>query len=92
MAQNELEKQIRELTEDIRRLRDELRVRLHLAGLEARQKWEEFEPGRGQLSGLANTVNESTREKLVEWRDALRTLVDRVRDELGQEKGDESRP
>lgn len=91
MASKELEKQIRDLTEDIKRLRDELRVRLHLAGLEARQKWEEMEPGRGQLNQLADNVSEGTREKLVEWRDALRALVGRMRDELGTRE-DESRP
>lgn len=83
MPDKDIEQQVRELADDVKRLRDELRVRLHLAGMDARKKWNEMEPGRAHVQQLAQDVGEGSRRKLSELRDALRELLERVRGETG---------
>ena len=86
MADRDLEKQLREMADDLKRMRDELRVRLHLAGLDVRDRWNELEPRIGNAEKFAHEVNETSRRKLSELRDGLRDLLERVRRESGDEQ------
>lgn len=79
MPDKDIEQQVRELAEDVKRLRDELRVRLHLAGLDARKRWDEMAPSRNLAQQLADGAGETSRRKLSELRDGLRELLERVR-------------
>ncbi len=35
--------------DDVRRVRDELKLKLHLAGMEAREQWDKLQPKLGEL-------------------------------------------
>jgi len=48
-----------ELLAKLRTERDELRVRLHLAGAEAREEWEKLEPRLAELEARAAQVGEA---------------------------------
>lgn len=85
MAQGDLEHQMRDLADELKRLRDEIRVKLHLASLEARDRWDELEPSMGQVEKLAREVNEASKRKLGELRDRLKELVERVRRDSDQQ-------
>ena len=85
MAQGDLEHQMRDLADELKRLRDEIRVKLHLASLEARDRWNELEPSMGQVEKLAREVNEALKRKLGELRDRLREVVERVRRDSDQQ-------
>ena len=49
-----------ELLAKLRTERDELRVRLHLAGAEAREEWEKLEPRLAELEARAARVGDAT--------------------------------
>lgn len=49
--------QVNKSLDELRQLRDEIRVRLHLAGMEARERWNELEP---RLSDAEVRVREAT--------------------------------
>lgn len=83
MPNKDIEQQVREMADDVKRLRDELRMRLHLAGLDAKKRWDELEPSRNQAQQLARDAGEGSRRKLSELRDGLRELLERVRGEVG---------
>lgn len=85
MAQRDLEHQMQDLADELKRLRDEIRVKLHLAGLEARDRWNELEPSMGQVEKLAREVNEASKRKLGDLRDRLKELVERVRRDSDQQ-------
>ena len=69
------------LTEDLQQglsslqtLRDEIRVRVHLAGLEAKDKWRELE---GHLLGVedaAKDAAEGSRERITDALEKLRSF------------------
>ena len=88
MADRDLERQLGDMADELKRLRDELRVRLHLAGLDVRDRWRELEPKLAQPEKLAHEVNETSRKRLAELRDRARELLERVRRESG-ESGDQ---
>jgi len=48
-----------ELLAKLRTERDELRVRVHLAGAEAREEWEKLEPRLAELEARAAQVGEA---------------------------------
>lgn len=84
MPDQDIEEQVRELAAEVRRLRDELRVKLHLAGLDARKKWNELQPSRSLAQQLAEGAGDGSRRKLSELRDGLRELLERVRRDVGE--------
>jgi transposase len=43
--------------EGLHQLRDEIRLKMHLAGMEAKEKWQELE---GQLDSAAKVVSDTT--------------------------------
>ncbi len=76
--------------DDIRRLADEVRLKLHLAGMEAKAKWEELEPkmmdletkvtasvkdGGGKAAGVVGDQVEALATGLRQFADELRESV-----------------
>jgi ElaB/YqjD/DUF883 family membrane-anchored ribosome-binding protein len=65
--------------EDLQTLRDEVRVKLHLAGLDAKRRWEKLEPeieaaikhARGDVSDAARKAVHESAEALQKLRDSL---------------------
>ncbi len=68
-----------EEVEELRRLRDELRVQLHLARSEARERWDHLEKQWHQLEGRLKVLAEESRESLDDIGDAAGLLVDEIR-------------
>lgn len=68
-----------EEVEDLRRVRDELRVQIHLGRREARERWEELEERWEHLEGRLRELRRETRESLEDVAGAARHLVDEIR-------------
>jgi hypothetical protein len=71
---------IHEEVEELRRLRDELRVRLHLARVEARDRFERLEKSWQHLEARLRRIREESREDLGDIGQAARLLVDEIRE------------
>jgi hypothetical protein len=73
-----LEEQIREAVDAARTLRDEIRVRVHLATLEAKDQWRELEPKVEMAERFAREVSETSRkaaeEVVARYREFKRSL------------------
>lgn len=65
--------------DDLRRVRDELRVQMHLAGQEAKDGFEALERRWEQLEGKAKVVEKGAEASLEEIGDAARLLLDEVK-------------
>lgn len=71
MQTNELKQQITDSLSQLRTVADEIRVRIHLAGMDARDAWERLEP---RLERAAAQAGEASREVLADLGKELRTL------------------
>jgi hypothetical protein len=67
-----LKEDLREGLSALETLRDEIRVRLHLAGLEAKDKWSELETQLLGVEDAAKSASATSRERLHEALDKLR--------------------
>ena len=65
---------------EVRRLRDELNVRIHLAKADARDHWEKLEHEFHRLEAKARQLSQATEEPLRDVRDAAGLLIDEIRD------------
>ncbi len=74
----------RRILDEMRTMRDELRVQLHLAGLDARTRWEEdlqprLEKLEAEIQGAGRDLGESLEARASELRTQLRDLWAKVR-------------
>jgi hypothetical protein len=70
-----LDEQIRRTLSELQTLRDQVRLDLHLAGMEAKKRWnEDLEPRVFQAEVLAKEVSETTRDALHDTLASLRTF------------------
>ena len=64
--------------DDIRRIADELELKIHLGGMDARDRWQALQPRLAHLeSSIAHSggkVGEAINHELIEVEDALRHL------------------
>lgn len=58
----ELKKDIQESLALVRTLRDEIRVKLHLAGMDAKDEWRQLEPQIAEVERAAGELTEATRK------------------------------
>ena len=65
--------------DELRRVRDELRVQAHLAAAEVRDLWDETEDKLGQLDSKVKSVSSVAEQELEEVGRAARGLVDEIR-------------
>jgi CBS domain-containing protein len=72
------ERMDREL-EELRRVRDELRVRIHLGRKDAQDRWEQLERRMGELEAHAKRAAQRTEAPLHELGEATRHLIDELR-------------
>jgi hypothetical protein len=61
---SELKADLLKSVESLQTLRDEVRVRLHLAGMEAKEAWSKIEPTLQDAEKLAEDVSETSRNAL----------------------------
>lgn len=70
--------------EELTRVRDEIRVKLHLAGMEAKERWAELEPKLDKVEqdveAAGETVAEATGKLLSDIGKSIRELGDKLRD------------
>ena len=69
---SELKSDLNKSLESLQTLRDEIRVKLHLAGMDAKDAWDKLEPKLLDAEKLAEDVSESSRH-------ALRELLEKVK-------------
>ncbi|WP_437776569.1 hypothetical protein [Sorangium sp. So ce1097] len=70
---SDLKSDLTKSLESLQTLRDEIRVRLHLAGMEAKDAWGKLEPTLLDAEKLAEDVSETSRN-------ALRDIVEKVKE------------
>lgn len=74
---DEVEKNVERLTS----LRDEVKLKLHLATLDAKQEWDErIEPRVNEVEQAAKSITESSRSTLNEIVAKLEDFLARIRD------------
>jgi len=66
---NPIQQQMRNVVSELRKLRDEIRVQVHLGGMEAKKAWDELEPKIADADRLAENASE----------EAFRAAVDTLR-------------
>lgn len=71
--------------DELKELRDEIKVKLHLAGMEAKQQWQQLEPRlveiEAKLEHGTETAVRVAQEVVDELGGAFQRLLDRVRDD-----------
>jgi hypothetical protein len=65
--------------EELRRVRDELRVQMHLARQEAKERWDHLEKRWQSLESRLKVVREGSRESLSDIGDAAKALVEEIK-------------
>ncbi len=73
MEREPVTNRLNERLHELRQLRDEIRLDIHLAGMDAKQKWKELEPALTHAEQLAGQVSEISR-------DAVEKIVQRFQD------------
>ncbi len=97
-------KNARELTDDVKRevvsglatlatLRDEAKLHLHLATMEAKQEWDEkLEPRIDELQRSASDLKDESREAIGELVSKVEGFVSRLRGKGSDDEAAASRP
>jgi hypothetical protein len=60
-------------------LRDEIRVDLHLAGMDAKDKWKELEPKFRDAERIAEEVSDASRKAMEEMVERFRSFRESLR-------------
>ena len=63
----------------LRTLRDEIKVKLHLAGMDAKDQWAKLEPELFKVERAAEQATESSRKLVEDALNRLKTLRDSLR-------------
>ncbi|WP_394841684.1 hypothetical protein LZC95_32000 [Pendulispora brunnea] len=71
MSENTLKAEIEKGISRMQTLRDEVRVRLHLAGMDAKEEWDKLEPSLVDIERKAEDFTDATRRAV---EDALKRL------------------
>jgi hypothetical protein len=65
-TQNPIEAQMRNVLSELRKLRDEIRVQIHLGGMDAKKAWDELEPKLADADRMAENASEDAYRSAVE--------------------------
>ena len=76
----ELSEQLEKELDNLRRVRDELRVRLHLGGAEVRDQWEKLDRGWQHLEGRMKVIGSESDVVAKEIGETLHVLAEQLRD------------
>lgn len=71
---DELKIELKNGLASLRTLRDEVRLKLHLASMDVRQQWKNLEPRLADVEKAADDVSHASRAALTEAIDALKRL------------------
>jgi hypothetical protein len=61
-----IQAQMRRVLDELGRLRDEIRVQIHLGGMDAKKAWDELEPKLAEADRLAENVSEEAYKSAVD--------------------------
>jgi hypothetical protein len=75
-AAAELKDDVKRGLDHLRALRDEVRVRLHLAGMQAKDEWNKLEPRLLEVEHAAREASEASRRAVAEAVESLKKLRD----------------
>ena len=75
----QLQQEIDKAVAQLRKLRDEIRVHVHLATLDAQEAWKKLEPNLSELEQKVNQVSEATKSKAQEMLKRFSELRDKVK-------------
>ncbi len=74
----QLKRDIKSGLDDLTTLRDEVRLKVHLAGMEIKDEWRKLEPQILEVEQAAAKVSETTREALHDAVAKLKKLRDKL--------------
>ena len=75
----DLEAELKKGVELLRTLRDEVKVKLHLAGMDVKDQWAKLEPELFKVERAAEQATESSKKLLDEALQRLKSLRDSLR-------------
>jgi hypothetical protein len=75
----ELHAELKKTLDQLQMLRDEVRLQLHLAGLEAKERWNKLEPKLEEAEHRAAEATESSLDALKQTVGSLRELRESLR-------------
>jgi hypothetical protein len=67
---------------ELKSMRDEIRIKLHLAGMEAKDAWTKLEPRIDKLEAQARDLRDDMVERVKDAVDDARSAAQRVRNEI----------
>lgn len=70
------------MMQDLRQMADEIRVQLHLGGMEAKDAWAEFEPKLRAFEQKFDRATEDAADDLDELADVLRKEMQKIKARL----------
>lgn len=73
-ATNEIKQHLRESLRLLRTLRDEIRLEVHLAGMEAKEKWKSIEPRVEHAERMARNASDASMKALHDTIDAVKNF------------------
>jgi len=76
----EVPEQLEKELDNLRRIRDELNVRLHLGGADIRDQWEKLDRGWQHLEGRMKVIGNESDEVAKEIGETLHVLAEQLRD------------
>lgn len=74
--------QTSDLKQDIKRIADEVRLRLHLAGKDAKDEWDKLQPKIRQFETKAEQATEHLAEELRNFGADLKAQLQKLRDRV----------
>lgn len=80
MDVDELKEDFGKLRDELRQQRDELRVRIHLAGAEAKEQWEVIEKKWSRFEAKSNQVLDEAKDASGDIADATKLLGSEIKE------------
>jgi len=77
--------------DDVRRIVDELELKIHLAGMDARDRWRSLQPRLAKVEQAIEERSERVSRKVTEELKAIGTALRELRDEIADEVADARR-
>ena len=71
------------LRQDLHRLADEIRVRIHLASMDAKDAWHRLEPKLRDFERKAESATDRLGDEVTRWGRELRDQAKRLTEQLG---------
>ena len=73
---------IKNLEQELQRMADEVRVKIHLAGMDAKDAWEKLEPKLKEFEHKLGEASDRVEAELVDAAHHLKTQLDKLRERL----------